>query len=179
MPAIGSGISADKLQSTAYGASTTTETVFLDSGGSNALVCYWLGGNVLNNRKFTVVAGGRIATESTTNFTIEMQYGTSGTVGGNTDIEASTARAVNSTSAPFHIECELVYDATAQKIQGRGWSMVNNLVDAVAAIDNEITSVDGSLDAKPNSMGFVVTGTFSGSDADNQAIVEYFELIPQ
>ena len=124
--------------------------------------------------QFKVRAWGRVTGGTTTNYTVTLYYGTSLTAASNTVIEASTARAVNSENENWVIEVDLTWDEVSQKINGRGWSQVGNLVDAVAVIDNQVTGADGD---GGTTQGFVVAGTFSAGNASNTAHLDGFQLI--
>lgn len=120
-----------------------------------------------------VRAWGRVTGGTTTNFTVTLQYGTSLTSGSNTTIEASSARAVDSANHVWAIEAEFVIDAVSDKIQGYGKSMVANLYDAAAALDNSPSSVDVTGNG---TLGFVIGGTFSTGNASNTAHLDGFQL---
>lgn len=161
-------------------ANDTTEKVFRNSAGDPIVLPLPTSSQLCgadsskSAAHFKVIACGRVKGNATTNFTIKLYYGTSNTVADNTLIEASTARAVNSESENWIIEVDLVWDSDSNKINGRGWSMINNLVDAVAAIDNQVTSADPDADAV---RGFVVSGTFSVTDTGHTANLDSFVLV--
>lgn len=160
------------------GGTSTSEVAFTTDGTTVVLLPLPAAGQLsgspgAGSAAFRVTAWGRVTGGTTINYTAQLQYGTSATPGSNTDIEASTARAVNSESGTWMIQTDLTWDVTSSKIQGRGWSMVNTLVDAVATIDNEITSSDPDADG---TLGFVVTGTFSSGHASNAAYLDGFVL---
>ena len=122
-----------------------------------------------------VKAWGRVTGGGTTNYTATLQYGTSVTGSDNTTIEASTARAVNSENGLWYIEATIGVDAVADKIQGFGSSIVNNVaLDAQTVIDNEITSVDVTDNAD---LGFVIGGTFSSGFAGNTSHLDGFQIV--
>jgi|TARA_R100001086_G_scaffold174763_1_gene96077 hypothetical protein len=122
----------------------------------------------------TVRAWGRVTGGTTTNYTATLQYGTSTTSTDNTTIEASTARAVNSADHEWLIEATFVIDSVSDKIQGFGRSMVANLLDSEAALDNVPTSVDVTADG---TLGFVVAGTFSAGNASNTSHLDGFQIV--
>jgi hypothetical protein len=161
--------------SQALGASSTAEFQFTDSASAlliARLAPNHLGETDLSSGRFRVRAGGRVTGGTTTNFTVRLDHGSSTTIASNTTIEASTARAVDSESGNWFIEAVCYLDEVSDKIQGFGRSMVNNLYDAEAALDAEVTSADpGSEQA------FTCTGQFSASDAGNAAVLEYLEIV--
>lgn len=120
--------------------------------------------NKLVNKSFRIRAWGRVTGGTTTNYTATLLYDT-------TIIEASTARAVNSASHNWFIEAIGVWDSTSNKFQGFGRSMVGNLFDAEAALDN-VVSPDFTTN---NTVGFNVKGTFSSGNAANVAYLDGFE----
>jgi len=160
------------------GGTGTSETVFT-SDGTLPVICHLpaaaklADANNVSTAMFKVRAWGRVTGGTTTNFTVQLQYGTSATASSNTDIEASTARAVDSASHNWFIEAKLCWDTTSNKIQGCGHAMVANLYDVWAAADNAITSADPDADSE---QGFVVTGTFSSGNASNVAVMDGFVL---
>ena len=125
------------------------------------------------SRKLRVTAYGRVTGGTTTNYTATLQVGTSATPGSNTTIEASTARAVNSANHAWEICADIIWESTSNKMQGRGWSMVANLVDAVAALDNVAT---GDPDDPSVTVAFAVAGTFSSGNAGNLAYLDDFTV---
>lgn len=120
-----------------------------------------------------VTAWGRVTGGGTTNYVATLQFGTSVTAASNTTIEASTARAVNSEAENWCIQVDLTWDSTSNKLNGRGWSQVGNLVDAVAVIDNQITTADPDAGT---AIAFTVAGTFSSGFAGNLSYLDGFML---
>lgn len=161
---------------------TGTGAILFSTNGTTPIVCpapvagTLAGGTGTSgySSAFTVRAWGRCTGGTTTNYTATLYYGTSITASENTVIEASSARAINSENENWTIEVDLVWDATSNKINGRGWSMVGNLVDAVAVIDNQVTGANPTL---TTSAGFIVAGTFSSGNASNTAHLDGFEII--
>ena len=68
--------------------------------------------------KFTIRAWGRVTGGGTTNYTPQLQYGTSATPASNTDIESGGAVAVNSVSGTWQIEAHAIWDATSNILDG-------------------------------------------------------------
>lgn len=156
------------------GGTSTAETQFTTNGTGGTYYVVLPSGGQLKNNAFIITAGGRVTGGTTTNFTISLDYGISATISSNTTIEASTARAVNSAAHNWLIEAEVMWDSTSKKLQGRGWAMVANLVDAVAAIDNVVTAADP--EAGTVVQGFTLTGLFSSGNAGNLAYVDFFQV---
>ena len=169
--------SAAGLPSQAGGASSTAEfqfaaSVATDVGAAGTrLVCRLPGSDKLNQKSFWVRAWGRVA-GATTNFTVRLDSGISATIGSNTTIEASSARAVGGVAGNWLIEARCVLDGASDVLAGFGRSMVKNLFDAEGALDAAPT-----VDPASEGLGFTVTGQFSASDATNLAICDGFEIV--
>lgn len=128
-------------------------------------------GAVAGGRPFRVRAGGRVTTPASAGtFLITLYHGKSSTIGSNTIIEASTAREIATGDAAWYIECILQTDATEQDLHGKGWSIVNSLLDAEAVVDNVPTSVDPAAE-----IAFTLVGNFEEADADQLAVCDFFE----
>ena len=127
--------------------------------------------------RFSIRAWGRVTGGGTTNYTPQLQYGTSITAASNTDIESGGAVAVNSTSGSWQINAEAIWDAASNILDGFACHMVSGSTrtfTALAAFDNAITSADPDANT---TQGFVVTGTFSSGFAGNTAYLDGFEII--
>lgn len=160
---------ASGLPGSAQGASSTAEFQFNDSAGTRAMVK--VGPPLLKNKRFRVKAGGRVTGGTTTNFTAKLYYGTSATIGSNTNIATSGALAVNSTSGNWYLEAEIAHDETSDKLQGLLKGHVNATAVAQAILTNAPTGVTGDAE-----IGFTVTGQFSASDAGNAARCDFLEV---
>ena len=163
------------------GGTSTSEAVFLKDD-ETALICPLPSGGQLasaNGKKmsvFEVLAAGRVTGGTTTNWTAQLQYGTSLTPGSNTDIESGAAVAVNSVSGVWIIRGTLWLDITSGKLDGFLCHQISGSTvtfTAIAKADNVITSVDPDASA---TLGFVLTGTFSSGHASNAAYVDVFQL---
>src|SRR5262245_22468127 len=86
------------------GGTGTSETVFTSDGTLPVVLRFpqnVLGGTTAIGRQaipVNIYYGGRVTGGTTTNFTPQLQWGTSATPGSNTDIESGAAVAVNSNS---------------------------------------------------------------------------------
>lgn len=151
----------------------TTFTLFkLSSDSTKPVQVFMPGGSRLDGKAFRVRASGYVTGNITTNATITLQFGTSATTASNTTVEASSARAVNSTTRPWDITAIFVTDSVTKALVGRGTSQVGNTLDAEAALDNSPTSVDPANEGQ----GFVVGCTFSSGDAGNSCTLKDFSL---
>jgi len=136
-----------------------------------------------SQKRLRVTAVGYVTTGTTTNVTATLigiagqsQPGTPFTIGNWTTIAASTARAVNSASAPWIIEADLIYDNVSGKLHGKFSAEVNNLVDNWAAITGVLT---GLSDAPANTMPVALFGvaiTFSAANGGNIGNLGDFSL---
>ena len=126
-------------------------------------------------RRIEISAGGRLTGGTSTNYTPQLQFGTSATATSNTDMESGAAIAVNSVSGLWFIEWTGVITSTGY-LDGAGRSMVagstRTLTDWVTQ-DNAITTADPD---GVTAQGFVVTGTFSSGNASNAAYLDFFVL---
>jgi hypothetical protein len=169
-----------KLPGAAQGASSTSEFQFQNNDGVAAKIV--VEGKKLANRRFLLVAAGRVKGNITTNFTCRVFYGVDGTIGNNAVIGTTGAKAVNSTNGSFILECELFLDTDFLKIQGILYGEVAGTVVAQAAT-TAVTGVDltpialgTGTDKLAKQLGFTVSGQFSASDAGNYAILDEFSL---
>lgn len=159
---------------TATALTVDTDTPFWVSGDTATPVMVRVpGGGKLNGKAIRVVASGYVTGATTTNATVRLAYGTSATGSSNTIVEASTARAVNSTTRPFQIEAVLVTDSVVKTAVGRGTSQIGNTLDAWAALDNTVT-IDPDLD--DGTQAFVCSVEFSEDSATNAAFLKDFFL---
>lgn len=92
-----------------------------------------------------------------------------------TIIGATTARAVGTTSCPWFYRAHLVADAISKKLQGTFGGMVNNLVDAPAAVTNVLANVNLAAAVDP-AIVFAIGITFGTADALNIGQLTYFGL---
>lgn len=159
---------------TATGLTVDLNTPFWVSGDTTTPVkVYVPGSGKLNGKTCRVSASGYITGAITTNGTIRLQYGTSATGASNTVVEASTARAVNSTTRPFHIEILVTTDSVVKTAVGCGVSYIGNTLDTWAALDNTVT-IDPDLD--DGTQAFVCSVEFSEDSASNAAFLKEFFL---
>lgn len=162
---------------TAQGASSTAEFQFNDAGKLSAtstpgrlrlrLGPLGVSGD-RNQHAYEIIAGGRITTGGTTNFTVQLDSGDSATIGSNTTIYTTGARAINTESGNWHLKVTIYVDSTDDNIRGFGESFVNLLYQTPTVV------VAFPAQDPDNEMPFTVTGTFSASDAGNLATCEYF-----
>ena len=155
---------------TAHG---TTETQFLDAAG-NPLKIYIPGSSTMDGKPFQVVVAGRVTGGTTVNFTLNLAHGVSATYSSNTTIATSGAVAVNSASTNFLMIVYLIWDSTSLILQGcsgDGWWGTTPTIHTKA-----VTTARTAVDLTVDGVGFTVTGTFSGSNANNAAYITSLSL---
>lgn len=162
------------------GGTATTETVFTTNGTIPVLLRLptaeqLAGANSLKARRISISAGGRVKGGTTTNFTPQLQFGTSATAASNTDLESGGAVAVNSATGAWMIEWT-GFVTKDNILDGAGRHFVSGSTRTFtdwAVQDNAVTTADPD---GVTEQGFVVTGTFSSGDAANEAHLDWFTL---
>lgn len=113
---------------------------------------------------FNLVATGIVTTTSVSNITAKVGVGTSLTPGSNTSIGASTATAVNSTTASWKAKAELLYDSTSGKLTGEIEFMINNSTTAKANLAAVVTGIKDANDPVANFvLSFISSGAAAGT----------------
>lgn len=134
----------------------------------------------VNAAWFKIRAFGRVTGGTTTNWTPTLQFGRSTTAGTNTTMGSLTARAFNTVSGLWYLTAELAWDVTSGQISGT----ISGLNGSTAAIDAAalVTPVTGQTAAVLNAQSnvgaffFSVGGLFSGTNANNMATLDGFEV---
>lgn len=131
----------------------------------------------VNAARFRIRAFGRVTGGTTTNWTPSLQFGRSPTFASNTTMGSLTARAFNTASGVWSLDCEVVWDCTSGVISGT----ISGLNGSTAAIDASalITPVTGQAPVAPaNSQTFFfsIGGLFSATNASNLAYLDGFEV---
>jgi len=157
------------LPSAALGNAITTAKVFRDSAAA-ALLLRAPGSNKLKNRAFRIRAWGRVTGGTTTNFTVDLQLGSSTTAASNTTLASSGAIAVNSVSLNWLLDATFVHDVTSAKIAGIFFGFIN------ATAKTPAIATSAAFDASLESNSFVLNGLFSATAATNEAFIDGFEL---
>lgn len=148
---------------------SATETVVPHPDNASIAFALPLPGNKgLEQIPFNLIASGIITTNSTTNVTAKLLSGTSLTVGSDTSLGASTATAVNTTTTPFRIKAELIYDSVSGKLHGEIEFLINNSITAKAALANVVTGLNNANDPVAT---FVLSFTSSGADSTHATVV--------
>lgn len=110
------------------------------------------GSGRLEQKKFTVRASG-FATSAAATTTVQavlyaskVPFSAANTLlpGTWSAIATSTARVVNTITAPWWIEADLSFDSIGGHLQGNFNAEINNLFDAKAAIANPLTGLNGT-----------------------------------
>ena len=107
------------------------------------------GKGVLDGRQFRVRAEGNLLTAVGTT-TAKPQLLVSGTlpasplvIGNWTALAAGAGVASPTTGCPWWAEASLIYDSISGLMHGYFWSMVNNSLNAIAAITGVLTGING------------------------------------
>ena len=104
---------------------------------------------MLEAKRFTIRAEGNALTAGNYTFKAGLYAGlvipgTPLTAANWTLLGAGTARAINTTWAPWWIEANVIFDSNSGNLQGIFNQMVNNLFDASAALTNQLTGINGT-----------------------------------
>jgi len=166
MTTTGKFLPSDKL-----GASSTSETQF--TSGSSLLILPLPGSNKIANKPIRIEAWGRVKGNTTTNFTAQIYSGSSTTIGSNTSIATTGAKAVNSTSGSFRLVVEGIWDSVSNNFMGVFYGHVAGT--AVAQVITSSVAVPASAPTTEG-LGLTATFTFSASDAGNYAYLDGFEI---
>lgn len=144
-------------------------------GYSNVAADTWISGRPFRLRAFGVMTGG-----TTENMTLKLYQvpqsvlaaGTQGTVpGSNNQLASSGAVAVNSTSSNFEMTAELQWDSVSKKLTGTAKFSFAGTIVAEAEI-----SVVTTVTANVNELNFILSWTFSASNAGNLVTLQFFEM---
>lgn len=158
---------------------TSTSEVAFTTDGTTPVVLPLLTAEQLcsaNGKKSRPIAihyGGRVVGGTTTNFTPQLQFGTSATPGSNTDVESGAAVAVNSVTGTWFGYCYGIISKDNHLSLGSLQLTEGSTVTltALAKQDNAVSTADPDSNT---TLGFVVTGTFSSGHASNAAYLDYF-----
>ena len=140
----------------------------------NATVLNILGTKRLEAKKFIVRASGTCTTVgATTTASPFIAVGTSLTVASDSIIAQPAGVTVNSTSCPWLLELELIFDSTSGKLNGSFKSCINNTPVAAQALSTVVTG----LNSTPEPPFSLVAGfQFSAAAAGNIATLAEFVL---
>ena len=125
--------------------------------------------------KFRLLVSGRVVTGTTSNFTVRIMYGTSTTLASNTAIATTGAVSLASLTTHWFLECNLIYDAISQRLDGYFQGQVHTTTVAQTTLSAGITAVD--LDSPGQTLGFVATGQFATGNASNTSFLDEFYLL--
>lgn len=153
--------------------SSTEAVVPHPENTSIAFTCPLPGNKGLEQIPWDLTASGVITTKTTTNITAKLAVGTSLTTGSNTVIAATSTVAQNSTSAPFSIKAELIYDSVSGKLHGTCEFLINNSWTAKAALSGVVT---GLTDSGNPVVTFVLHFISSGATSGNPTTISVKNL---
>ena len=168
-------------------AGTGTAELVFTSDGTVPIICPFpdalrdrlLEGTVTSIRavRFTVRAWGRITGGGTTNYTAQLQWGTSATPTSNADVDSGAAVAVNSANGKWFMESELIVDSTSLTIDGTSANLILGSTRTLTGPATSATATKTLSLTSTSVQGFVVTGTFSAGFATNAAYLDGFEIV--
>lgn len=158
----------------------TTETQ-MPNGRGTPLILPLPSNGSLSNKRFRLIATGRVQTTITNTFILNFYFGFSPTISANTLIFSTGANSVNTINTGYDIGIEMYWNAGALTITGRGQGQINNNPIGPSGLNNTITSVDPARDsstflASGATYGFTITGTFGSGSAGNHAFTDIFEM---
>lgn len=132
-----------------------------------------------SGRRFKVHASGTVTTGVSCNITIKLYQvpasivaaGTAATLANDNLMNSSGTFAVNTTSSNWEMNAELQWDSTSKKLTGTvKWSVGGTLVaEAEVTVVTTATASEGELN-------FLLSQTFSATNAANTFQVQWFEL---
>lgn len=151
----------------------TAETVFSD--GVNRIVLGKNGRGAYDGKLIRLYLSVRVTGGTTTNFTLQLRYASSDTLlttfTNDTVISATVAQAVNTVTRMFVYEVEFVWDSTTARMFGNLVCNRAGTVTTRTAFANVVTTA-----ANESQIGFIATGLFSATNANNVALLTQFEL---
>jgi hypothetical protein len=166
------------------GGTSTSEVAFTSDGTIPVILPFPQGSELAGGSgtsgyisRFTIRAGGRVTGGTTTNYTPQLQFGTSATAASNTDICSGSAIAVNSVSGFWLVEVDawitiaglldgfMRFGVSGSTRTFTDWAVFSNAVSTATPTGTGATA-----------QGFVVTGTFSSGNASNASYLDIFQL---
>jgi hypothetical protein len=136
------------------------------------------GGGVLEQKKFLVRGSGYCTTAGAYTVVVGLYAGivapTLAAPG--TLIAVSTARAVGTTSCPWWVEADLIFDSVSGKLQGVQSAMVNNLYDARVALAAVVAGINGAVGSGEPAIYFALGITFNTGNVANIGVCSDFVL---
>lgn len=162
-----------------YVPTTTSATVLTNQAGAAAAVSvsgtqYLSGasaapsfGVAYDGFAFKLRLVGKVTTGASCNITVAIQLGSTTTVTSGNNVAASSATAVNTTSANFLLEAVCLWDNVTQKLGGYIQGQVNNTVVTYAALTNAVAATSQSL------LAFVPVITASATTGCTVSITEF------
>jgi hypothetical protein len=127
-------------------ANTTNVQLFPDYSVATLPALLTMGASgILDGKKFSVCASGECTTINNSNVKLGL-YGKVATPANPllaaswTKLAESTARNVNTTSAPWWIEAEFITGQISQKLQGAFTAFINSLYDVPAILTNPVAA---------------------------------------
>lgn len=150
----------------------TSETQFTDPAVANSipLAVAIPPGGPCEQEKCTLVASGYITTKQSSTVVLKLYFGSSATIGNNTNIGQSTSATVATATVPFLINCDFVYDSVSGKIDFLSFSavvqgVVNTTIAGSPPLSKSINNANNPV------LTFTLTATFGTGSAGTPNLV--------
>jgi hypothetical protein len=124
----------------------TTETKILNPQNTATALTIALRPDENNEQTLLdLVVSGVITTKTTTNLSLGVYAdGLTTVTAGNLLHKTATAVAQNSTSAPFFVHAQMIYDSVSGKLHGKCDGMINNTLDPGIAFTNVPSGINNA-----------------------------------
>lgn len=171
------------MPSCAASGNTTAETAFgLPPGNTVRAFCSWpaaisSSNPILDGHQFLMRCGILITGGTTTNYAPSVRLYTGNNTGlttftGDTAIITPTAFAVNSVTRLWTLQAYCSWDSTTARLNG--W--YSHQIDTTFTAPVTLTAGLSSGVANVSNLMWCVTGFFSATNANNTAVLKYFEI---
>jgi hypothetical protein len=159
-------------------ANPTSETAFASTAGGAVrfiLTPPNVASTQLEGRLLRLRAAAKITGGTTTNYTPKLYWDSSNntnltTFTNDIGLAAPSAFAVNTVTRMWFLQADFVWDSTSQRLVGTFMTQIDTTFTAWAA-----TTVGTAL-VNSNNIRFFLTGIFSGTNANNVAVLTDFSL---
>ena len=148
--------------------SSTAEVAFTDPAVANSipLALAITPGSPLEQEKFAVVASGYVTTKQSSTIVFKLRQGTSATVASNVLMVTTPSVTLATTSAPFSLTVEFVYDSVSGKLDISGTSFCLNGTSTAPTIGSVPFTISPALSNSNNPvLAWTLTATFGTGSA--------------
>ena len=148
--------------------SSTAETAFTDPAVANSIPMALAipPGGPCEQEKFAIVASGYVLTKQSSTIVFKLRLGNSATVASNTLVVTTPSVTVATTSAPFSLTVECVYDSVSGKFDVSGTSFcLNGTATAPTIASMPITPSPALSNVNNPVVTFTLTATFGTGSA--------------